>query len=689
VRVLRERIAAHAARSATQRLGGHEVKRARRGRETNMHRATDSTSAHSGGGASSSSSSSPSSQTGSTASSPFDATEGHVCPFCGLTRELTDDFDPTAPCPRCTLADTPTTRNATKARIGPWHVRQMRNPWAPGMRWETLLALIKRGQVTKDSVVRGPTTQQLWKRASEVKGLSREFGVCYSCGEEIETQANLCGHCNRLQEPPANPNLLVETREPGNGDSASAAKPAASAAGSSAAAARGNGNATRRRGDYNDPPHLDIGATTPLATDVDDMLTVDDPEAAAEFARSVTSRAPQPRSNRPTTPAAKEPAPAGSAALASSQKKRQQASSEAPAAPPPPPAAASRPVALRPRQPGADDALLTPQELAAAFQLNFTPPTGSPSGGGAGGGAAAGRPTGRPASLPRRKRSKTSIAFVLLVLIGAGVAALMYLRPDLREEASAWSAQKYASVKEFIASRTAPTRKLPPAPVSPTPAPAPAVMAKSSPATRPSNTGRDGALAQSRQPSNAAQPATPAPTPTRPTPPAPRPDPIAIAPAPPPRTKTVVVESTAPTAPPPSAIARETSSTENIDGSITASSKTTVPPTAAASAPVEIIKIDPPATAAAAAAAAAPKPAASTGSANSKSSASQQPTKTWTNLSEAEDEARRLWRLAFDAEQNQDFVEAVSLYEQIKKLPPSVHPTGLEVRLSLARKLTK
>jgi hypothetical protein len=65
------------------------------------------------------------------------------------------------------------------------------------------------------------------------------------------------------------------------------------------------------------------------------------------------------------------------------------------------------------------------------------------------------------------------------------------------------------------------------------------------------------------------------------------------------------------------------------------------------------------------------------------------PAKSWTNLNEAEDEARRLWRLAFDAEQNQDFVEAVNLYEQIKKLPPSVHPAGLEVRLSLAKKLMK
>src|SRR5262245_21734817 len=144
---------------------------------------------------------------------PADNAEGHVCPFCGLTREITEHFDPSTPCPRCTLSDNPNTRNATKARVGPWYVRQVRNPWAPGMRFETLLALVKRNQVTRDSIVRGPTTHQLWKRASEVKGLSREFGICYSCGGEISTQSNLCPHCNRLQEPPANPDVLIETRE--------------------------------------------------------------------------------------------------------------------------------------------------------------------------------------------------------------------------------------------------------------------------------------------------------------------------------------------------------------------------------------------------------------------------------------------------------------------------------------------
>jgi hypothetical protein len=50
------------------------------------------------------------------------------------------------------------------------------------MKCNTLLALIRKGQVTPRSVIRGPTTFQLWRFAARVKGISREFGLCYSCG---------------------------------------------------------------------------------------------------------------------------------------------------------------------------------------------------------------------------------------------------------------------------------------------------------------------------------------------------------------------------------------------------------------------------------------------------------------------------------------------------------------------------
>lgn len=129
-----------------------------------------------------------------------------VCPFCGVVNSTPEGL-----CPRCSMENTSAARKATRARIGPWFVYQHRNPAAPGMKFETLLAFVRKGKVKPRSIVRGPTSNQLWRFAAHIKGLSREFGVCYSCGGAIETTANLCPHCNHLQEPPPNPDVLLES----------------------------------------------------------------------------------------------------------------------------------------------------------------------------------------------------------------------------------------------------------------------------------------------------------------------------------------------------------------------------------------------------------------------------------------------------------------------------------------------
>src|SRR4030095_8319653 len=129
----------------------------------------------------------------------------HVCPFCGSVNETME-----GPCPQCTMTNTAETRKATKSRIGPWYVLQSRNPAAPGMRYETLLGFVRKGRVKARSIVRGPTTHQLWRFACQVKGLSREFGLCYRCGGSIEKDAQLCPQCNRLQDPPADPDVFLE-----------------------------------------------------------------------------------------------------------------------------------------------------------------------------------------------------------------------------------------------------------------------------------------------------------------------------------------------------------------------------------------------------------------------------------------------------------------------------------------------
>jgi hypothetical protein len=78
------------------------------------------------------------------------------------------------------------------------------------MKCSTLLALIRKGQITPRSVIRGPTTFQLWRFAARVKGISREFGLCYSCSAELQRTSTFCPRCSRSQELPPNPDVLLE-----------------------------------------------------------------------------------------------------------------------------------------------------------------------------------------------------------------------------------------------------------------------------------------------------------------------------------------------------------------------------------------------------------------------------------------------------------------------------------------------
>jgi hypothetical protein len=141
----------------------------------------------------------------------------HVCPFCGTQRE-TD----LGACLHCSLEDTPTTRSATRSKLGPWYVLQSRNPSAPGMNFATLMVLVQKNRVTARSVIRGPTTGQFWRHAAKVKGVSREFGLCWNCGGDVAKNARACPACKRLQEPPLNPDVLLEATEVNGEDLAEA-----------------------------------------------------------------------------------------------------------------------------------------------------------------------------------------------------------------------------------------------------------------------------------------------------------------------------------------------------------------------------------------------------------------------------------------------------------------------------------
>lgn len=112
-----------------------------------------------------------------------------ICPYCG---------GPTPDQPRCAhcsgLLD-PLSRQATQNAMGPWFIRDEQQPHRPGCSYETILALIARGKVTLDSVLRGPTTAQFWYPAKRIPGISSRLGVCHACQARITTEAT-CPACH-------------------------------------------------------------------------------------------------------------------------------------------------------------------------------------------------------------------------------------------------------------------------------------------------------------------------------------------------------------------------------------------------------------------------------------------------------------------------------------------------------------
>jgi hypothetical protein len=332
-----------------------------------------------------------------------------VCPFCGGQRA----DNASGACPRCTMEDTPATRQATVVRVGPWFVLQSRNPAAPGMKWATLVSLVRRGQINARSVVRGPTTMQLWTFAAKVRGLSRELGVCYACGHGLVATAARCAACEASQEPPANPDQLLDAPESRDTrDQRPAPTPMPRVP-------------TRATGDV--PARL--GSRDAIAG-----IETDDARELRELRDARDSR--DPRESRAAAPLATTAAPLGDAfALA-------------PARPAPVPRA---PRPARPATPGnpTDDAILTAAELATAFQLG------------------AGAP--RKGRL-RRFVGKSMLLLLLLGLVGGGV--LMYVDEEARRVGLGWGQQAIDWVRTHVSRTTAnPTAdgNLKPVPLNPAP----------------------------------------------------------------------------------------------------------------------------------------------------------------------------------------------------------------------------
>ena len=113
-----------------------------------------------------------------------------VCPYCGHREQAHAEQ-----CSECRGLFEPLSRIATQNAMGPWHLRDDANPFRPGCSIETLRALISRGKLTRDTVLRGPTTKQFWRRAGEIRGVAHFLGLCHSCKGSATAKDHFCRSC--------------------------------------------------------------------------------------------------------------------------------------------------------------------------------------------------------------------------------------------------------------------------------------------------------------------------------------------------------------------------------------------------------------------------------------------------------------------------------------------------------------
>ncbi len=122
-----------------------------------------------------------------------------LCPYCGYTQPQRGK---TNRCDVCGGLFEPLSRRATQIAMGPWFIRDQRNPFRPGCSFDVIKKLVEAGKIGPTTVVRGPTTRQFWSIARNVPGLCHLLGFCHACRQQIEPGLKQCPLCEaEFREP--------------------------------------------------------------------------------------------------------------------------------------------------------------------------------------------------------------------------------------------------------------------------------------------------------------------------------------------------------------------------------------------------------------------------------------------------------------------------------------------------------
>ncbi len=112
-----------------------------------------------------------------------------VCPFCG---ELQKESEV---CQICSKLLGRGGVMLAEAEMGPWWIRREKYPFRPGLKYDLFIDHVRTGEIEMKTIIRGPTTKQLWDIAGRVQGIAHLLGRCHACGEEVKPTALSCSSC--------------------------------------------------------------------------------------------------------------------------------------------------------------------------------------------------------------------------------------------------------------------------------------------------------------------------------------------------------------------------------------------------------------------------------------------------------------------------------------------------------------
>ncbi|MFN0132788.1 MAG: hypothetical protein ACKVW3_09725 [Phycisphaerales bacterium] len=118
-----------------------------------------------------------------------------LCPYCGAISS-----NPKR-CEECAGFFDPLSRQATQNAMGPWFIRDAKKPFHPGCSYETLKDLIRKARFTRETILRGPTTHQLWNFAARTPSVANLLGICHNCRREVKPDDFACAGCGAAFTP--------------------------------------------------------------------------------------------------------------------------------------------------------------------------------------------------------------------------------------------------------------------------------------------------------------------------------------------------------------------------------------------------------------------------------------------------------------------------------------------------------